>query len=117
MATDPGEMFSMLIGIPGARALEMVDDDAEDVDVRVVIETGDQPSVCASCGTVGTEVGRVVQDLGVSSAGLKVMRTLWSRRQYTCPATSCSAGSWLEVNGDVDAFVVRIAQTRPIRFS
>lgn len=117
MATDPGEIFSMLIGIPGARALEMVDDDAEDVDLRVVIETGDQPSVCASCGTVGTEVGRVVRDLGVSSAGLKVMRTLWSRRQFTCPATSCSAGSWLEVNGDVDAFVVRIAQTRPIRFS
>ena len=116
MATDPDEMFSILIGIRGARALEMDDDDAEDVDLRVVIETGEQPSLCPSCGTLGTEVGRVVQDLGISSAAFKVMRTLWSRRLFRC-SSACSAAPWLEQNGDVDAFVVRIAQTRPIRLS
>ena len=118
MATDPDEMFALLLGIPGARALEMDEDDAEDVDLRVVIEISDQRSFCRSCGTAGTELGREVQDLGISSAGQNVIRVLWSRRQFSCASESCPAPpSWLEANGDVDAFVVRIAQSRPIRFS
>jgi hypothetical protein len=117
MATDPGEMFSVLIGIPGARALEMVDGDAEGIDLRVLIETGEQPSLCQLCGAPGTEFGRVVQDLGISSVGLNVIRTLWSRRQFCCSSVSCSAAPWFEENGDVDAFVVRISQTTPIKFS
>ncbi|MGI8493001.1 MAG: hypothetical protein ACR2NJ_09640 [Acidimicrobiales bacterium] len=117
MVTDPGEMFSILIGIPGARAVEMDDDDDDEgVDLRVVIETREQPSLCPSCGTMGTEVGRVVQDLGISSAGLNAIRTLWSRREFSC-SDGCSAAPWLEQSGDVEAFVVRIAQARPIRFS
>jgi hypothetical protein len=117
MATDPGGMFSLLIGIPGAQALEMGEDDASDVDLRLVIETVDQPSFCPSCGSAGVEVARVVQDLGISSAGQNVMRTLWSRRRFSCASDPCPVAPWLEKNGDVDAFVVRIAQTRPIRFS
>lgn len=118
MATDPDEMFALLLGIPGARVLEMDEDDAEDVDLRVVIEIGERPSFCRSCGTAGTEVGREVQELGISSAGENVVRVLWSRRQLACASESCPAPpSWLEASGDVNAFVVRIAQSRPIRFS
>jgi hypothetical protein len=117
MATDPDEMFALLLGIPGARALEMDEDDAEDVDLRVVIEISDQPSFCRSCGTAGAELGREVQYLGISSAGQNVIRVLWSRRQFSCASESCPAPPWLEANGDVDAFVVRIAQSRPIRSS
>ncbi len=117
MATDPGEMFALLLGIPGARPLELDEDDGQDVDLRLVIEVGDRPSFCMSCGAPGTEVGRVVEDLGISSAGENVIRVRWSRRQFACPSESCPAPSWLEANSDVDAFVVRIAQSRPIRFS
>jgi hypothetical protein len=117
MATDPGEMFALILGIPGARPLEMDEDDAEYVDLRLVIEVSDQPALCLSCGASGTEVGRSVEELGISSAGQNVIRTLWSRRQFSCSNRSCSGTRWLEANGDVDAFVVRIAQSRPIRFS
>lgn len=117
MATDPGEMFALLLGISGARPVEFDDDDAHDVDLRLVIEVSDKPSVCASCGAAGTEVDRVVEDLGVTSAGENVIRVRWSRRQFSCPNESCPAPPWLENNADVDAFVARIAQSRPIRFS
>lgn len=117
MATDPAEMFALLLGIPGARSLELDDDDAPDIDLRLVIEVSDRPRLCMSCGATGTEVARVVEDLGITSAGENVIRVRWSRRQFSCPNESCPAPPWLEANGDVDAFVVRIAQSRPIRFS
>lgn len=117
MATDPGQVFALLLGIPGARPLELDEDDAQDIDLRLVIGVGDQPSLCMSCGATGTEVTRVVEDLGITSAGENVIRVRWSRRQFSCPSESCPAPPWLETNGDVDAFVARIAQSRPIRFS
>jgi len=117
MATDPAGIFALLLGIPGARPLELDDDDAQDVDLRLVIEVSDEPSMCVPCGATGTEIGRLVEDLGVTSAGENVIRVRWSRRQFSCPNESCPAPLWLEERGDVDAFVVRIAQSRPIRFS
>lgn len=116
MATDPARMVALLLGIPGARQLEL-DDDAQDVDLRLVIEVSDEPSMCVPCGATGTEIGRVIEDLGVTSTGENVIRVHWSRRQFSCPSESCPAPPWLETNGGVDAFVARIAQSRPIRFS
>jgi hypothetical protein len=116
-ATDPGEMFALLLGIPDARALGMGEDDAEDVDLRLVIEIITRPLSCGSCGTPGTEIGRVVEELGISSAGENVIRVLWSRRRLSCSKGSCGSASWLEDNDDVAAFVERIAQSRPIRFN
>ncbi len=116
-ATDPGEMFALLLGIPDARALEMVKDDAEDVDLRLEIEIVSRPLSCGSCGTPGTEIDRVVEELGISSAGENVIRVLWSRRRFSCSSGSCRTASWLEDNDDVVAFVERIAQSSPIRFN
>jgi hypothetical protein len=83
LVTHPGRMASMMIGFPEARVLGVNEDAA---DVHVSVETAEDASRCAFCGSQARSEGRPV--MVRRPDGLMFGRPLepvWQLRRWSCP--------------------------------
>lgn len=105
METDPEKMLAAMIGIPGVTVIEAR---ATEDTMDLLIETEMHPTRCPRCGGTVEGVGAGLEDLVPSSAGGRVSRLTWRRRQWRCLAEDCLERFGEEDSG-IDAFNERVA--------
>ncbi len=105
MESDPQKMVALLLGIPGARLIELR---GTGDTLDLLIETEDRPIVCPECGSSVEFSGRVLEDLVASSAGGQVIRVTWRRRQWRCVTADCPVESFLENDAGIVEFNERV---------
>lgn len=104
--SDPQKMVALMLGIPGAMLVELrPTEDTNDL----LIETTAGSGRCPGCGGGGQAVDRVLEDLPWSSAGGRVSRVTWRRRQWRCRAAGCEIDVFLEHDAGVVEFCERVS--------
>ena len=112
METDPLRMLETMIGIPGARVLEIYQ---EDEGLRVELETSTATAVCPICRGEGELDGLCTVDLGVHSSMGQPVHLEWVKRQWRCPSAACRARSWTESDKGFEEFLARSPHRRADR--
>ena len=99
-------MAAALLGIPGARIVEA----RETTDtLDLLIDTAERTVRCPTCGGAVVSAGQTLEDLVPSSAGGRVSRVTWRRRQWRCPAPDCPIEVFGEEDTGIDPFNERVA--------
>ena len=95
MEVDPTRVCELLVGLDDVTVLGAVDDEAGPV--RVHVETRDLRPTCPGCGgAVWLKDRRRVELVDLPAFG-RPARLVWHKRRWSCPASSCSTGSFTEV--------------------
>jgi len=94
VTSDPKEMVEMLLGIPGARVLELVEDDAG---LWVEIETAPEEVGCEACGQPTVPDGlRVVEMKSRLPMFGRPLALSWKTRGYRCENADCAVDTFFE---------------------
>ena len=104
--SDPQKMVALLLGIPGARLIELR---GTDDTLDLLIETDNRPVACPECGSSVESLGHVLDDLIASSVGGQVTRVTWRRRRWRCVAPDCSVETFFEEDSGVIEFNERVS--------
>ena len=94
VTSDLKEIVGLLLGIPGARILDLVEDEAG---LWVEIETVPAEANCGSCGQPAVASGRRTVDM--KGRGLFFGRPLalsWKTRGWKCVNASCPVDTFFE---------------------
>jgi transposase len=99
---DPTRVCELLVGLPAVIVLGVVD--VHDAPIVVHVETRDARPACASCSSAGVVKDRRSVELVDLPCFGRATRLVWRKRRWSCPAATCSTGSWTE---DVPAIAAR----------
>ena len=92
-----------LLGLPGFRVLEVVENGSE---VVVSIESTTIRSFCRSCGVRAEAQDRMRVDIRDLACFGRPARLVWTKRRWRCRETLCPARTWTEHSDHVDAQAV-----------
>jgi hypothetical protein len=104
--TEPDRMAAAMLGIPGARIVEARETNDT---LDLLIDTEERVVRCPSCGGAVEPAGQGLEDLVPSSAGGRVARVTWRRRQWRCPASGCPVEVFGEEDAGIDPFNERVS--------
>jgi hypothetical protein len=94
VTSDPKEIVEMLLGIPGARILDLVEDESG---LWVEIETVPAVSNCESCGQPTVPSGRrTVEMKGRGPFFGRPLALSWKTRGWKCVNASCPVDTFFE---------------------
>ena len=92
---DATGVAEAMLGLPGFRVLEVVEDPAE---VVIEIELIAGVVGCPECGVVARAHGRMVVDYRDLAAFGRPVRLRWRKRRFRCEERACAARTWVETS-------------------
>jgi len=96
-------LAEVLLGLPGFRVLDVVEDDNE---VVVRVETTVTRVFCETCGVRAEPQDRMRVDVRDLACFGRPTRLVWVKRRWRCREPLCPARTWTERSEHVDAQVV-----------
>ena len=95
-------LAEVLLGLPGFRVLDVVEDGAE---VVIRVETTATQAFCRTCGARAEPQDRMRVDVRDLACFGRPARLVWSKRRWRCRERLCPARTWTEHSEHVDAQV------------
>jgi transposase len=96
-------LVEVLLGLPGFRVLDVVEDGSE---VVIRVETTATRVFCRTCGVRAEPQDRMRIDVRDLACFGRPARLVWNKRRWRCREPLCAAKTWTETSEHVDAQAV-----------
>lgn len=101
--SDGTGLAEALLGLPGFRVLEVVEDPPE---VVVTVETTVEVTGCGSCGVRAESQDRMPVEIRDLACFGRPAKLVWVKRRWRCREPLCPAKTWTEQHPEISAQVV-----------